>query len=243
VSTPSRPLLIGLLATLAIAGVWFVALKPPGKGADSNSQFNAPIANAQKAVVQSQVAAANAEQAAGNSTPAAAAKPATPVVTPKPAVPVHPAVKHVTVTPVVKHPVAVKQPVVAAVKAPVVVAVKHPVPVHHTSANVPKLPSYDKSGKIFAALARGNVAVVLFWTQGGSDDSSVRRAVQSISGRHHVSTFVISMKDVGKYEALTSQYEVNVSPTVLIFGPKDEFIPLVGYTTAPALNQYINSLQ
>jgi hypothetical protein len=246
VSTPSRPLLIGLLVTLAIAGVYFVALKPPGKGADSNSQFNAPISNAQKAVVQSQVAAAQAQRAAdnaGSTTPAVTPKPVTPVVTAKPAVPVHPAVKHTATTvkhttTTVKHTATATQPVVVKHTT----TVTHAPAIKHTS-NVPKLASWDKSGKIFNALAHGNVAVLLFWTKGGSDDNSVRRAVQSVSKRKHVSTFVVPMSDVGKYEAVTSQFEVTVSPTVLVFGRKDQFIPIIGYTTAPTINQYINSVR
>jgi len=232
VSTPSRPLLVGLLVVLAFAGVYFVALKPPGKGADSNSQFNAPISDAQKAVVQSQVDAAKAEQAGADTTASVTPKPDTALATAKPATPVHPGVKHsVTTHPAVKHPAAVKHAAATAV------VIKHHAP------KASQLQPWDHSAKILASIAHGNVAVVLFWTKGGADDNSVRRAVQQVSQHKQTSAFVIPMKDVGKYEAITGPYEVTVSPTVLVVGPRDQFIPIVGYATAPTIQQYVNSVR
>jgi hypothetical protein len=240
VSTPSRPLLIGLLATLSIAGVWFVALKPPGKGADSNSPYNGPISQAQKAVVQSQVAAAKSEQAAGNeTTPAATPTPPSALATAKPSVPIHPAVKHPVAThPAVTHHVAVHSSTPVTHTAP-----KHPVVVTHHTPKAAQIAPWDQSAKILSAIAHHNVAVVLFWTKGGSDDNSVRRSVQQIGKGKHTAAFVIPMKDVGKYEAITNGMEITVSPTTLIIGPKDQFIPIIGYTTVPTIQQYVNSVR
>ena len=100
--------------TLAFAGVYFVALKPPSK--DSDSHYNAPISDAQKAVVQSQVAAAKAQAAGGDVTQAAAGDPsATPSATAKPPTTLGTAVKAHTapkphVVPVKPHAVAKPAP-------------------------------------------------------------------------------------------------------------------------------------
>jgi hypothetical protein len=209
VSAPSRPVLIGLLSTLLIVGVLFVALKPPGQGADKNSPLNGPIAQAKNAVVESQVAAAKAE--AAGSTTAAPAATSTPHVAvtghTAPAAPVHPVVKHVATKPA----------------APV----------------IPNLAAGDRSRKVLVALAHHHVAVVLFWTHGGADDDSVRRAVASLKGTHGIDTFAVPIRDVGLYPAITTGVQVTISPTTLVIGPNHQYQEIVGYTDAPAIEQAV----
>ncbi len=198
---------IGLLTTLLIVGGLFFVLKPPGKGADSSSQFNSPISQAQQAVQASQAAATKAEQATGTETPGAqaTATPPTKVVTqPTP----HPVVKHATAT--------------------------------HADASIPALAPGDRSRKIFTALADKKVAVVLFWTKGGADDNSVRRAVSSISARKRVAVFTIPSNEVGKYPAITTGVGIAISPTVLVIGPNRQYQEIVGYTDALAITQAIS---
>ncbi len=211
---------------LAFAGVYFVALKPPGKGNDS--PYNAPISDAQKAVVQSQVAAAKAQAAAGDpsATPSATAKPPTlgQAATPHPAVKLH-AVK--------PHAVAVK-PHPSAVTP----AAKHPAAAQTPKASS-KTPAWDRSTKVFAALAHHKIAVLLFWTKGGADDNSVRRAVTQVSKRHGVATFSDPMSAVGKYAAITAAIPITVSPTVLVIGPNRHYIPIDGYTSAATIQRAI----
>jgi hypothetical protein len=216
---------------LAFAGVYFVALKPPGKGNDS--PYNAPISDAQKAVVQSQVAAAKAQAATGDAAQAAAGDPsATPSATAKApttlgkAATPHPAVKLHAVKPTA---VAVK-PHPAAVQP----AAKHHAPAAALKA-APKAPAWDRSRKVFAALAHHKIAVLLFWTKGGADDNSVRRAVTQVSKRHGVATFSDPMSAVGKYAAITAAIPITVSPTVLVIGPNGHYIPINGYTSAATI--------
>jgi hypothetical protein len=90
---------IGLLSTLVIVGGLFFALKPPGKGADSKSPYNGPIASAQQAVALSQSAASRVENATGSTSPTATATPATHVAVQAPAG-AKPAIVHA----VVHHP-------------------------------------------------------------------------------------------------------------------------------------------
>jgi len=210
VSAPSRPLLLGLLVTLAVIGGLFVALKPPGKGADSSSPLNGPISQAQKAVVQSQVAAAKAEAAAGNTS--------TPTATPAPPVKI---IAHTAPAPVRHH------------------AVVH----HGQTPSIPQIAPWDESRKIFVALAHHDVAVVLFWTKGNADDNSVRRAVAAVAGRPRVAIFVIGMRQVGRYPALTAGQAITVSPTTLIVGPSRRFVPITGYTDTLAIEQAITQVR
>lgn len=224
---------------LAFAGVYFVALKPPGKGNDS--PYNAPISDAQKAVVQSQVAAAKAQAATGDAAQAAAGDPsATPSATAKPptlgqAATPHPAVKLHAVQPqaVRPHAVAVKPHPSAVTQA-----AKHPAAAQTHKASS-KAPAWDRSTKVFAALAHHKIAVLLFWTKGGADDNSVRRAVTQVSKRHGVATFSDPMSAVGKYAAITAAIPITVSPTVLVIGPNRNYIPIDGYTSAATIQRAI----
>jgi hypothetical protein len=232
VSAPSRPLLIGLLVTLAVAGVYFVALKPPGKGNDS--PYNAPISDAQKAVVQSQVAAAKAQAAAGNAAQAAAGDPsAAPAATAKPPTALGNASKAQPHHVVVVKPAAVKPAVTPHAAAKPAAA----------SGSSVKLAPWDRSAKVFAALAKHKVAVMLFWTKGGADDNSVRRAVAQVSKRPRVAIFTMPMADVGKYAAITTNIPIDVSPTVLVISPSRNYIPISGYTTAAAIDQAITAVR
>jgi hypothetical protein len=216
VSRPSRPLFIGLLGTLVLVGVLFFALKPPGKGADSNSKFNAPISQAQQAVVQSQAAAAKIESATGSTTDSPAAS-AAPAATAAPATPL--TAHHATATPAT--------------------ALKPHVAQHAPAVKLPALAAGDKSAPILTALAHHDVAVVLFWTSGGADDDSVRRAVAAVSHRPKVKVFAIPMKSVGKYPALTTGVSITVSPTTLVIGPDHRYQLIAGYTGVFALEQAI----
>ena len=202
---------IGLLVTLLIVGGMFFVLKPPGKGADGDSPLNSPISQAQQAVAQSQAAATKAEQATGSEVPAPSATQTPPsgLATQTP------------VKPVVKHPKAV-----------------HPTVAHH-KASAPAIAAGDHSGKIFAAMAAKKVAVILFWTKGGADDNSVRRAVSSITGRHGVAVFTIPIDQVGKYPSITTGARIAISPTVLVIGPDHRYQEIVGYTDAAAITQAI----
>jgi hypothetical protein len=200
-------MLLGLLSTLLIVGVLFVALKPPGgeKKGDKPGALGNSISQAQKAVVQSQIDAANASHVGDDPT-------ASPSATAKP-------------------PAAL--PTATTAKPPVHVVV------HKHASQLPGLAAGDRSRKILTALNHHKVAVVLFWTRGGADDDSVRRAVAAVAGKPHVAVFAVSSLDVGKYPAITTGVQITVSPTTLVIGPNHRFQEIVGYTNAPAITQAI----
>jgi hypothetical protein len=105
--------------------------------------------------------------------------------------------------------------------------------VHH--AVVPAAPSHPHSGiktvqrsvgapagqqQVEAAVAKGKVALVLFWNPAGSNDRAVHGQVHSVkNGRSGVDVFEGRAQDVANFGAITRQVPVYGTPTILIIGP------------------------
>ena len=99
----------------------------------------------------------------------------------------------------------------------------------------------DLSAPILRELARGNVAVLLFWDRRAADDRAARRAVARID-RHHgkVKVHVASVSRVGDYGAITQGVEVLQSPTVLVIGPDHRARAISGYTDSAEVDQLVD---
>ncbi len=208
----SRPILIVLLASVALAGVWLVALRPkaadtttsaPTATAPGEAGLGRAIAKAKGAVSTSQSAAQRSEQAAASASgdaPATATSPATN---------------------------SSKTSASPSSAAPVKRA-------------LPKLDPGDRSRPILRQLAHGKVAVVLFFNSKGADDHAAMRAVRA-ADRHHgrVAVHMIPIRRVGDYNALTADVPVLQAPTVLVIGPDRKARTVVGYTEVKMIDQTI----
>jgi len=109
-----------------------------------------------------------------------------------------------------------------------------------SAATTAKAPSGDPSAPILASLAKGDVAVLLFYERAGSDDRAVRRAVRELP-RHHgrVRVFSAPIADVGRYEAITRGVSVLAAPTVLVIGSDRQAHAITGFTDVDEIDQLV----
>jgi hypothetical protein len=208
----SRPMLIALAATIALAAIWLVALRP--KPADLAGTPAAPvtaIASAKDATTVSDGANAKVQDAtAGDQAttpaagkPAAAAAGATAKATPaKAAAPAKAA------TPTIK----------PAIEA----------------AN-------EREAPVVRDIRRGKVVVMLFWSAAGADDIATRGVVRDLS-RHHgkVAVYVVPLSRVGQYESITKGVTISQSPTTLVIDRHRRVRSIVGLTELGELTQAVD---
>jgi hypothetical protein len=193
---------IALLAVLAFAGLWLVALRPKvtGTGSDAatptvqqpaNGVTSAP-AKAEKAVAKANDASAKRETAAaktGESKPAAAKADPAPAAKAKPAA-AKPAAKSDTSS----GPAA-------------------------TPGNGVRKARDEKTKvkRVLADIDAKKVVVLLFWDRRSADDREVYRAVES-SARHggKVSVRAAPIQKLGDYDKITQGLPINGSPSVVV---------------------------
>jgi hypothetical protein len=215
----SKPVLIALVAAVALIGVKFTVLRSNGGGGGSTPSATAPgqtglqsaIDKAHTAVGVSKQSATRSEQAAaaasGDSSPSASKPAGAPSVTKaaKPAAPVKPAAK--------------------------------------PAKPLPKLAPGDKSGPMLQDLANGKVVVALFFNPHGADDNAALRAVRA-ANRHggRVVVHSIPIADVGDYDAITTGVQVLEAPTVIVMGPNDKARTIVGYTDVKEVDQTVGDI-
>lgn len=95
----------------------------------------------------------------------------------------------------------------------------------------------DPSLPIIAAAKKGTVQVVLFWDPSGSDDRFVKSQLQYVNRKGgKVGVRAVYIQDVGRYKALTDVVKVNSSPTVVILSQKLVGRAIVGYTEQGEIN-------
>ena len=96
-------------------------------------------------------------------------------------------------------------------------------PAHtHSSVKSPQHTVGAPAGQqaVEAAVAKGKVALLLFWNPAGSNDRAVRGQVHSVKRGHGgVDVFESTARDVANFGAITRQMPVYGTPTILIIGP------------------------
>jgi hypothetical protein len=107
----------------------------------------------------------------------------------------------------------------------------------------PKLAPGDKSGPMLANLAHGKVVVALFYNPHGADDNAALRAVRS-ANRHHGRVVVhsIPIGSVGDYDAITTGVQVMEAPTIIVIGPNHKARTIVGYTEVKEVDQTVGDV-
>jgi hypothetical protein len=220
----SKPVLIALVAAVALIGAKFTVLRSnDGGGSSAPAAATAPgQAGLQSAIDKANNAVGVSKQSATRSEQAAAA--ASGDASGGTAAPAAKASKH-AVTKVAK------------------AAPAKPAPVAKPAKPLPKLAPGDKSGPMLADLAAGKVVVALFYNPHGSDDNAALRAVRA-ANRHHGRVIVhsIPIGDVGDYDAITTGVQVLQAPTIVVMGPNDKARTIVGYTEVKEVDQTVGDL-
>ncbi len=218
----SRPYQIALGALVVFALAWFTVLKPsdaesvaplPGDGAAAAPGATAPgVAGLDRAVDKAHgaVGASDASAAATQSAAAAAGG------DPGPASP-----------PVADAPPAGAPPVASRPERP-------------AGAAPARAPKGDPSAPILADVARGKVAVLLFFSRDAADDRAVRRSL--LSADRHGGRVVVRAAPIARvadYAAITEGVDVLQAPTVLVIGKGNRARTLVGFTDTRAIDQLV----
>jgi hypothetical protein len=238
----SLPMRIALLAVLAFAGVWLVALRPkpvagpadapppvtatakpakpakPAAAAKKDGNANGITSAADKAkdaVAGANTAAAKAEGAAKATGDNATPAPAAAATAAKP----------------------------ATAKATPATAVKPATTAKPATAAKPDPASKAQTAQvreILAELDQGKVAVLLFWERQGSDDRAVRRALAGINlhgGK--VEPHIASIDKLAQYETITRGVPVVTSPSVLVIDKNRRARVISGLTITREIDQAV----
>jgi hypothetical protein len=90
------------------------------------------------------------------------------------------------------------------------------------------------------ALDAHKVVVLLFWNPRGTDDRSVKQAVDSVGRRGgKVAVFTNDLSRLARYVRVTSPTNVTQSPTVVVVDPKGNARTASGYLDAASVDQYV----
>lgn len=209
----SRPMLIALSATVVLAALWLVALRPK----DDNGGSSEPAAPATP--VDAQIKAVDKAKEAAAATDAATAK--TQAATGE-----GPA--QVSATPA--------KPDVTAAKP----AAPKPAPAASKPAKKAAASPEVSSGRVLAAMEQNKVVVLLFQNPKAADDRAVRKIVNGIDRRKgKVVVSVASINQVGSYEAITRGVQINQSPTILVIDRDQKARTIVGFSDKHEVSQAV----
>jgi hypothetical protein len=234
---------IALLAVLAFAGLWFVALRP--KTADTTAAPVAPVAQPAKPAKGLTGAPDKAKDAVAKANGASAKAEATAKATGEPAK--APAAAKAPVAP--KAPAAAKPAVAKAdpTPAPPKAAKPAPTAVPAGQAATPgagTAKSRDETAKVkrvLADLEAKKVVVLLFWDRRSADDREVYRAVEQ-SDRHDgkVSVRAAPIQKLGDYDSVTKGLPIAASPSVVVIDEQKRATVITGLTVTSEVNAAVN---
>jgi hypothetical protein len=102
----------------------------------------------------------------------------------------------------------------------------------------PLPPGSATPGKVRAVLARGDVAVLLFYSATSPDDRAVRAELDQVNDRGgHVAVWAVSIHGLTRFKNVLRGLEVQQSPTVVILSRRAKSIVLAGYTDHLEIDQ------
>ncbi|HEX9482843.1 MAG TPA: hypothetical protein VF927_12140 [Solirubrobacteraceae bacterium] len=99
--------------------------------------------------------------------------------------------------------------------------------------------------KVEAQLAKGRVAVILFWDPKGADDRLVHRAVGSMRGNSSLKIAVdeASAKQVASFGSITRGVQVYGTPTLLFVNKQGKVLTLTGLQDSFAIAQAVREVR
>jgi pyruvate/2-oxoglutarate dehydrogenase complex dihydrolipoamide acyltransferase (E2) component len=90
------------------------------------------------------------------------------------------------------------------------------------------------------ALDAHKVVVILFWSPRGTDDRSVKRAVDSLSRRGgDVAVFSDRPRNLARYTKITSAADVTQTPTLVVVDRHGKAREATGYLDSATIEQYV----
>ena len=139
-------------------------------------------------------------------------------------------------------PAAASAPPAAAEPAPATSATPAAKPSAPADA---KQAAAEKSAKpadaVLRDVAKGKVAIVLFWDRRVSDDRAVRRAVSELSRRGgKVAVHTAAMKRLADYEVITRGVPIVTSPTVMVIDRARRARTVSGLTVTSELEDVVD---
>jgi hypothetical protein len=94
--------------------------------------------------------------------------------------------------------------------------------------------------KVSKALAAKKVVVLLFWNPKGTDDRSVKSAVDGLSRKNgKVAVFTDKPENVGRYAKIFTAVELTQTPTLIVANDKDVARKATGYLDPVTVEQYV----
>jgi hypothetical protein len=240
----SRPYQIALAATVFLALIWFVALRPHSTSSSSTPVASAPAASAPasasasaaaskakapagtthiegmtRAVTHAREAVAASQRTADKSAGASAEAPSQGTK--------HAAVPAGTVT---KSSVTVTRAKKGTPSSTVTV----------TKTTAHAAPAQQVA--VEKQLKQGKVVLVLFWNPKGSDDVAVHKELQAVEKKlgGKVAVHYALAKQVGSYGSITKAIQVYQTPTILLVNGKGLTTTLTGFTDAFSIEQTID---
>jgi hypothetical protein len=87
-------------------------------------------------------------------------------------------------------------------------------------ASLAALPPIEPPARVVNAWESGATVVLVFVREGGIDDRLVRDAAASLSGLSNVVSFVVPVKQIARYTAITGGAGVEQVPALVVLTPK-----------------------
>jgi hypothetical protein len=208
----SRGLIALLAATVLMAALWFVMLKPggsnsPGSTGQGTAGYQSAIAQAHQTVKNSVADAARvagADPSSPGTVTAASPSPAT-------AAPTSPAATQAPVS----HPAKATR---AQARHRAVHSVAHGTPATRLSA-------------VQTALRAHKAVAMLFYNPTAADDKAVKQELAAVpTHRGRVVKLAIPLGEIANYTAVTEQVPVNFSPTLVLIAPSGQADEIVGFS-------------
>ncbi|HEY2770053.1 MAG TPA: hypothetical protein VGI87_05775 [Solirubrobacteraceae bacterium] len=232
----SRPMMALLVATLAIAGLWFTLLKPKPSGASGSSSSSSSPSALQSDVTKAHQAVTTANRAGAAQGGGGAASAQTHTLASAPA---HlPPTTSTTTSTTATTPATTKPATTSTTKAVAKAWNQVGVKVANASHATQK-----RADTVVSALNRHKVVAALFYNPAATDDQAVKHELASISthgGR--VVKLTVPIAELTRYPVITQQVPVTESPTLVLIDRQGQATMLVGFADGFSISQRLNAV-
>jgi hypothetical protein len=260
----SRPFQIALAAVVLLAGVWLFALQGHSQSSSQGGSGSSPAASQQPSAQSTTVYHGSAPGVAGLTGDIAKAKGAVSTsqqnaheLEAKSAAASstggtsadatsHAASGPANVSASAPSKTSASAPSVATTHAPSAASshasapatAKHSVATAH-AVKPSTIAAASRQKQVEAALASGNVVVVLFWNKKGADDVADAAAVHALKGSARTTVMLATAGEVAAFGSVTRGVQVFGTPTMLVVGKSGKTNVLTGLTDVFALRQAV----
>jgi hypothetical protein len=107
---------------------------------------------------------------------------------------------------------------------------------------LPERPSHARTlpTPVKRAIDAHKVVVLLFWNPDGTDDQSVKRALDRVPRRGgRVAVFTSTLSNLSRYTRITAAANVTQTPTLVVVNRKNRARTVTGYLDQESVEQYV----